>query len=390
MAINKAERQELISSLIGKLVIGTITEEESRTLDAWCREAPENGAVLARLQDTERLTKEYRRSKLVDFRRPLSDMKHRLGLAATTAAKPRSIPFYRMVAAVAAILVLVSVGGYLTRGYWMSDDTVSQQPVMAKAEIRPGSTQAILTLDDGSQVALGTDEKANEAAIEEATEGKQVAFQNISTPRGGEFKVTLEDGTEVWLNAASRLRYPETFDGNERRVELEGEAFFKVAKDTERPFYVVSGGQEVRVYGTELNINAYSDEPKVYTTLISGSISLRPVTVQKSELMLTPGHQAVFDKTAASATVHREDVEMVMGWRNGVFVFENQDMSRIMRTLSRWYNFDYEFADKRVAAIEFMGSVPRYSSFQEVVGIFDKVGGIRFTQHNGKVIISAK
>lgn len=390
MAINKAEKQELISSLLGKLVIGTITEEEGMVLDAWRRELPENEAVLARLQDTERLAKEYRRSRLVDFRRPLSDMKHRLGLAGKTAAKPRTLLFYRMAAAVAAIVVLVSVGGYLTRGYWMGDGTVSQQQVMAKAEIHPGSTQAILTLDDGSQVELGADEKANKAAVEEATEGKQVAFQNISTPRGGEFKVTLEDGTEVWLNAASRLRYPDTFEGNERRVELEGEAFFKVAKDAEKPFYVVSGGQEVRVYGTEFNINAYSDEPKVYTTLINGSISLRPVTVQKSELMLTPGHQAVFDKTASSATVHREDIDMVMGWRNGVFVFENQDMSRIMRTLSRWYNFDYEFADKKLASVEFMGSVPRYGSFQEVVSIFDKVGGIRITQRNGKVVISAK
>lgn len=389
MAINKAEKQELISCLIGKLVIGTITDEEREVIDAWCKESPKNEAVLARLHDTERLATEYRRRKLADYRRPLSDMKRRLGLTETAPAKTRTFRLYQWAAAVAAVVIIVA-GGYLTRDRWTGNDSVSQQQVVAKAEIRPGTTQAVLTLDDGRQVELGADEKANKSAIEEATDGKTVAFQDISTPRGGEFKVTLEDGTEVWLNAASRLRYPETFDGDERRVELEGEAYFKVAKDAAKPFYVVSGGQEVRVYGTEFNIHAYGDEPMVYTTLISGSISLRPTTVQKSELMLTPGHQAVFDKATAAATVHREDVEMVVGWRNGVFVFENQDMSQIMRTLSRWYNFDYEFADKRVASVEFMGSVPRYSSFQEVVSIFDKVGGIRITEQGGKVIVSAK
>lgn len=389
MAINQAEKQELISCLIGKLVIGTITDDELAVLDAWRKESAENEAVILRLKDPERLAREYRRHRLVDYERPLSDMKRRLAQTESAPAKHRALPLYRMAAAVAAIVILMT-GGYLTRGYWMGHGSATQQQTIAKAEIHPGSTQAVLTLDDGSQVTLGADEQANHQAIEEATEGKQQTFQNISTPRGGEFKVTLEDGTEVWLNAASRLRYPETFEGSERRVELEGEAYFKVAKDTEKPFYVVSGGQEVRVYGTEFNIHAYGDEPKIYTTLVSGSISLRPTTMQKSELMLTPGHQAVFDKTTASATVHREDVDMVVGWRNGVFVFENQNMSQIMRSLSRWYNFDYEFADKHVAAIEFMGSVPRYGSFQEVVGIFDKVGGIRFTQHNGKVIISAK
>lgn len=295
-----------------------------------------------------------------------------------------------MTAAAAAVVILIVGALYITRGYWLESNHVTHPQLTAQTEIKPGSTQAILTLDDGRKISLGADEQANETAIQEATNEKSVTANCISTPRGGEFKVTLEDGTEVWLNAASRLRYPETFNGNERRVELDGEAYFKVAKNNMKPFYVVSGGQEVRVYGTEFNIHAYSDESKIYTTLVSGSISLRPITMQKSELMLTPGHQAVFDKTTSAASVHREDVEMVTGWRNGVFVFENQDMRQIMRTLSRWYNFDYEFTDQHVANVEFMGSVPRYGSFQEVVAIFDKVGGIRITQQGNKVIVSAK
>lgn len=443
MAINsdrdKSCQQELIARLIGKLVIGTITDEERKALDAWRGECAENDAVVRRLQDTAHLAKEYRRRRTADYHRPLDDMRRRLGLDAApsvadinspvadinssvadaTHGKARALPLYRWAAAVAAMVLLIAGGAYLSRSYWMVTDSLSAsapdadstQQMIAKTDlsqsqdlITPGSTQAVLTLGNGAQIPLGADSKANKAAIDKATAPKGMPC-SISTPRGGEFKVTLEDGTEVWLNAASRLRYPETFGGKERRVELEGEAYFKVAKDQARPFYVVSGGQEVRVYGTEFNIHAYSDEPKVYTTLISGSIALRPASsTQGSELVLTPGHQAVFDKSTASASVHREDLDMVLGWRNGVFVFENQDMRQIMRTLSRWYNFDYEFADKRVAKVEFMGSVPRYGSFQEVASIFGKAAGIRFTfvkmpqapvkmpqaPQGGKVIVSAK
>ena len=212
----------------------------------------------------------------------------------------------------------------------------------------------------------------------------------LTTPRGGEFRVVLEDGTEVWLNAESRLSYPEVFDGKERRVQIEGEAYFKVAKNEEKPFIVNSGGQEIRVYGTEFNVHAYSDEADVYTTLVKGSISLRPVNGNQSELMLTPGKQAIFDKAEETARVVNVDTEVVTSWRSGVIVFEDQTMEQIMRTLSRWYDFDYEFLDRQTAETVFMGSIPKYGTFDEVCDIFHKLGGIRLHQQGRKVIISAK
>ena len=173
-------------------------------------------------------------------------------------------------------------------------------------------------------------------------------------------------------------------------MEVSGEAYFKVAKNAEKPFYVVSGGQEVRVYGTEFNVHAYQDEPTIFTTLVEGSISLKPVEGNRSELMLTPGNQAVFSRSDASARVRKVDTEVVTSWRSGVFVFENQNLEQIMRTLSRWYNFEYEFADQRVAQTEFMGSIPRYGNFSEVVDIFQKMGGIQLVQHGSRVVISTK
>lgn len=383
------EEQNLISWLICKQMIGTITEEELQVLDEWRKQSEYNEAAYQRLQDTDRQTLEYRRSKLINYQRPLDDMKRRLGLEESVAEKPRahSAVVYKLISAAAVLLLIFGATYYFRQSDMKSEK--EQTTVVAKTEILPGRTQAVLTLDNGKQVELGADVQSNTKAIAEITDGEAIAFNNLKTPRGGEFKVTLEDGTEVWLNADSRLRYPETFDGGERRVEVSGEAYFKVAKNAEKPFYVVSGGQEVRVYGTEFNVHAYDDEPTIFTTLVEGSISLRPVGGNKSELMLTPGKQALFNKGDASATVRKVDTEVVTSWLNGIFVFEDQSLEQIMRTLSRWYDFEYEFADQQVASTVFMGSIPRYGSFGEVVEIFQKLGGVRLHQRGRKVVISS-
>lgn len=384
------EEQNLISWLICKQMIGTITEEELQVLNEWRKQNKYNEAAYQRLMDTDRQALEYHRSKLTDYHRPLDDMKRRLSIDDTIKEEPRARTaiIYRLVSA-AAVLLLIFGAAYYYRHADMQSEK-EQPTVVAKTTITPGTTQAVLTLDNGKQVELGADNQQNSKAIAEMTKGEEIAFNNLTTPRGGEFKVTLEDGTEVWLNADSRLRYPETFEGNERRVEVTGEAYFKVAKDAEKPFYVVSGGQEVRVYGTEFNVHAYDDEATIFTTLVEGSISLRPINGNKSELMLTPGKQAVFNKDNASATVRKVDTEVVTSWRSGVFVFEDQNLAQIMRTLSRWYDFEYEFADNKVASTVFMGSIPRYGSFAEVVEIFKKMGGISLHQRGRRVVISSK
>ncbi len=391
------EEQNLISWLICKQMIGTIDEEERMVLDEWRKQNEHNEAAYQRLMDTDRQTLELRRSQMTDYRRPLADMKRRLqGDKNESTSEERNV--WSMVrgskhVALAAAALLFLVGSVIFyRAYQNMEQQTTQQQV-AKADIQPGHTQAVLTLDNGKTVELGADQTINLKAIAQAqksADGEQTAPNTLSTPRGGEFKITLEDGTEVWLNAETTLRYPETFDGDERRVEVSGEAYFKVAKNAEKPFYVVSGGQEVRVLGTEFNVHAYQDEPTIFTTLVEGSISLKPVEGNRSELMLTPGNQAVFSRSDASARVRKVDTEVVTSWRSGVFVFENQNLEQIMRTLSRWYNFEYEFADQRVAQTEFMGSIPRYGSFNEVIDIFQKMGGIQLVQHGSRVVISTK
>lgn len=178
----------------------------------------------------------------------------------------------------------------------------------------------------------------------------------------------------MWLNAESQLIYPENFTDKERRVTVNGEAYFKVKKDSLRPFYVESAGMEVRVYGTEFNINAYAEDENVYTTLVSGSIALKPLHDTQAELVLTPGHQAIFQKDERSTFVRPVDTRAVTSWHEGRFSFEEQTLDQIMLTLSRWYNFDYEITDNRLAKTVFKGSAPRYSELSEVLSILEKSG----------------
>lgn len=388
-----------ISYLICRRLLGSITEEEQAALDKWRSESQHNEASFKRMLHSAWIDNEMNRLRIADYRRPLADMKRRIAMESEHSRKSGTIVFrskeaarqmaYGLSAAAVVLLIVVGAAMYFMRG---SNETQRQIAKVEKTEhaIVHGTTQAVLTLDNGKSVKLGSDETSNERLIAEAVKDEEIKFSNLTTPRGGEFKVVLEDGTEVWLNADSRLRYPEKFGDSERRVELTGEAYFKVAKDIDKPFYVVSGGQEVRVYGTEFNVNAYSDDANIYTTLVSGQVSLKTFGGNNSELMLTPGRQAVYDKSTEAAHVKTVDTEVVTSWRSGAFVFEDQTLEQIMRTLSRWYDFNYEFADKEVAQIVFMGSIPRYGSFNEVVEIFRKMGGIRMRLKGDKVIISTK
>lgn len=385
---------EEIALLICKHIVGTVTAEELAVLDAWRKDSPQNEAVFQRLHDTKQLQVEHHRNRLTDYQRPLDDMKRRLGLGK---ARVRSL-WLRYVAAAACVLLLA--GGYMLYQHLNHPQVERMTAATDSNLITPGTQQATLTLASGETVSLTSDGdhpmslsgKGNALKRRQPVSKplEEPLLATLSTPRGGEFSVVLEDGTEVWLNADSRLIYPEVFNGTERRVELTGEAYFKVTHDEAKPFVVVSGGQEVRVYGTEFNVHAYRDEADIYTTLVEGTIALRLTDDEQGrELLLTPGKQTAFNIEHAAFNVRQVDTEVVTSWRSGIFVFENQTLEQIMRTLSRWYDFDYEFKDQQTAQTVFMGSIPKYSSFDEVCDIFHKLGGIRLTQQGRHVVIAA-
>lgn len=254
----------------------------------------------------------------------------------------------------------------------------------------PGENKAILTLTDGRQIALGEKVGKEKPSLLDKAIAKITGSQKhlcLDIPRGGEFKIVLEDSTVVWLNSETQLIYPEKFAENERRVIVKGEAFFKVAHESNRPFKVETDGQLVTVHGTQFNVKSYKEDKKILTTLLEGSISLSRKG-NNSEVLLSPGHQSQFDKQTSSMNVKSVNAEMVASWRLGKFVFENQTLEEIMQELSRWYSFEYDFANADLKKIEFMGSIPRYSKFTTALTILEKSGNIHFKVHGKHLIVT--
>ncbi|MGV3509862.1 MAG: FecR family protein, partial [Sphingobacteriaceae bacterium] len=195
---------------------------------------------------------------------------------------------------------------------------------------------------------------------------QEVLYNTLSIPRGGQYKVVLPDGTQVWLNAASSLKYPTAFNGNERVVQLEGEAYFEVAKNAAQPFRVEVKDVKVTVLGTHFNINGYTDEAHIKTTLLEGSVKISKGPVQQ---LLHPGEQAITGKSSTIEVVKANSDE-VLAWKNGYFNFHRSNLQEVMRQLSRWYDVDIKYEGK-VPDREFGGEISRNSKASEVLKILE-------------------
>lgn len=378
-------KDEHISTLLLKKIIGSISPNEEMELDTWRKESEGNETLYQKMLDHEYIERQLRQRSLINTERPLADMLQRI----TPQSHSRS---WRKWVAAAAIAAVCIFGGNLL---WQQYTQTEQQEVAAliapstDTSFTPGEKKAVLTLADGRQIALGDKAGKAEPSLLDKAIAKISGSEKqlcLDIPKGGEFKVVLDDSTEVWLNSESKLIYPEKFTDKERRVIVKGEAYFKVAHEANRPFRVETDGQVVTVHGTEFNVKSYKEDKNVLTTLVEGSISLSKAN-GSGEVMLRPGHQSKFNKQDASTTVRTVNAEMVASWRYGKFVFENQTLEEIMQELSRWYNFEYEFSNNDLKQIEFMGSIPRYSQFDTALTILEKSGGIHFKRQGNKLRI---
>lgn len=322
------------------------------------------------------------------------------------AAQPaRIVPVYRRWWWAAAALVLLATGAgvYLTNrtSPTLGHAEASNQP--AKIPIMPGGEKAILTLGDGSTIVLNNAKNGELASqgntkILKLTDGRlayekgrdrstMVAFNAIQTPRGGQYRITLPDGTNVWLNAASSLRYPTAFSGKERSVEMTGEAYFEVAKDSSRPFRVLvnAAGKApatIEVLGTHFNVNAYRDEANIKATLLEGSVKL---TKGAAANILQPGQQAGISEAGSIAITNSVDLDQVVAWKNGYFIFNSQDVPSIMRQISRWFDVEVSYRGT-ISEETFSGMVSRQSNIAQVLKIME-MGGIKFQIDGRKIVV---
>ena len=210
-------------------------------------------------------------------------------------------------------------------------------------------------------------------------------LNEVIIDRGADLSVVLSDGTHVWLNSDSKLKYPETFRGNERKVYLEGEAYFEVTKDSRHAFVVHAGGTETRVYGTEFNINA-RDEKCIRTTLVRGSVSVR-IDGSDKETMLTPGHSAEMNKEKQTVEVTDKDILLYTGWKSGQYYFENTSLEQLFEEIARWHDVKITFADEELKNEHFTGCIPRTASLRKILNMMLKTSYITFEKNGSEVIL---
>jgi len=266
--------------------------------------------------------------------------------------------------------------------------------------IRPGSNKAYLTMSNGSVITLNGAANGVIAAqagmkVNKIREGllkytgnnedtlQDAMFNLITTPRGGQYEVELADGTHVWLNSATSLKYPASFKGSERKVELSGEAYFEVAKNPSKPFLVAVNGVTVRVLGTHFNIMGYNDDRVVKTTLLEGSVRL---SYNGCNALLSPGQQGALNDSQTKFNIVNVDVDDVVAWKNGFFAFDNEDIQTIMKRISRWYDVDVVFPDnfKRKS---FGGTVSRFDNVAEVLKSLELTGSVHFKIEGRRIVV---
>jgi transmembrane sensor len=302
--------------------------------------------------------------------------------------------------AAAAVLLVLGTAVYL----YLSP--VKKQDVLPlaqyTADIKPGGNKAILTLANGKQVIL--DEAKDGVLINQSgmtikksgngqlvyqvnspsrTSGK-VSYNTISTPRGGEYQITLPDGTHIWLNAASSLRFPDRFTGEERNVELKGEAYFEVAKNKEMPFKVRTGDQMIQVLGTHFNVKAYEDEPSYRTTLLEGSVKIYS---GKQGSIIKPGEQAKVSRQGEDKIqIAQVDVEEEMAWKNNKIIFNSKPLKDIMRSVSRWYDVEVIY-EGQIAEKVFTGTISRYENVSKVLKMLESTNLVHFKIEERRITV---
>ena len=280
---------------------------------------------------------------------------------------------------------------------------IHEEQELAKSVMQPGTSKAILMMADGKEVVLEQGQNLNillNERVRVATSSQGIVYEErgkgmvteeynkLTTPIGGEYSLVLSDGTKVFLNADSELKYPVEFSDGKRIVDLKGEAYFEVHKGSLRPFIVRMNGAEVTVLGTSFNVNTYGDDGQIYTTLVNGSVRVSSMK-NKQEEILKPGMQSVMNVQSGLLTVRKVDVEPYVAWREGRFVFRAMTLDLIMRQLQRWYDFEVFYQNSELKDYEFRGVIKRDMDLDKVLSVIKATTNVDF-EVKGKVITIIK
>ena len=391
MNTNDEHEYSRIADLISKQISGEISPVEQAELDGWLQDNPAGQAIYSRLTDEAQRHEAMRRMGRFDEETAWAHFEEKIqGENIIVPLRRRRFIRY---ASAAAVIAGLTVGGYFVIHQKQRVQTAQNQP----HDIAPGHNQATLTLANGKKIVLTKNLKGTLAvqgnttihvnrntsiAYTAANTTTAVQYNTLSTAKGemSPYPLVLADGTKIWLNAASSITFPTAFPGKERIVTVTGEAIFEVAHNAARPFKINVAGQTIEDIGTEFNVNAYADEPNVKVTLASGKVK---IVKDGKEALLNPGQMAI--TTADNIKVADADLDAAFAWKNGLFLYDNEPLSSIMRQVARWYDVDVVYDGANPNKL-FGGGVSRYKNVSQVLRKLELTGEVHFSIEGRRII----
>ena len=389
-----------LNQLLSKYSANQLTEQEHQQFVNWLNTAPED-EVKEALDKAGHHFQNSHENNPADYNAVFNRIESELdSIEEDRHSSNYHTLWARRLRTISAAAVLLIAGG-LAVYFNLNRPELRQAPKVAikKKPIVPGTNKAVLTLANGQAIELNSAANGrlavqNNYSIVKLKEGQlaykplasnnkkitQEGFNTITTPRGGQYQITLPDGTRVWLNAASSLKYQATFAGKQRRVMLNGEAYFEVAKNKLKPFIVSFNNTEVRVLGTHFNVMSYNDEAQTHTTLLEGSVN---ISKGKNSQTIVPGQQAAVGENIKVAYV---DTAQVVGWKNGNFTFSHEKINTVMNKIARWYDIDIDYQGN-ITQEDFVGTIPRSKNLGEVLHKLELTGLLHFKVKERRVIV---
>jgi ferric-dicitrate binding protein FerR (iron transport regulator) len=374
-----------IADLIVKRLEGRLTDEENQYLEKWKHEREENLVLFHKLSQNpekqffKRETQLEKSNKEAGWEKIQSKIKK---------GKVQKLRFSVM--RIAAVLLIA-----LGTTYFFS--TVIDQD--SSGLIQPGKHQALLIMSDGEKYKLDEEITINEGGIQISNSAKELIYQKrsdnnqtqltyntIIIPKGGEYKLTLMDGTRIWLNSNSKLKFPSEFGSGDRKVDLEGEGYFEVARDSAHPFVVDVNKAKIKVLGTSFNVNAYPDLNEIVTTLVEGKVEVRD-TLFGNQDQLLPNEQFLFNRLTGKTKKHVVDTKVFTAWKDGRFVFENESLEDIMMRLSRWYDVEVFFLNESIRELRFSGDLTRYDNIDQILELIEVTQKVKFTIKDRSLLV---
>jgi len=370
---------------------GELDEREEENVRVWLEASQENQNAY------ESLMKDYLRIRWVQENVHIREEQAKKIIFSSLKKKRNLTPYYGVAASIAVLLIV-------TLFFFIREDKQGVSEKLVVSEIKPIQSRALLVLSTGEQIQLtksAQEIQEQDGSVLKIDSVMGVQYDSLSTkraekpiynkivvPRGGEYFVTLSEGTKVWLDADSELEYPVFFSGDFREVKLKGNAYFSVTKKNDKPFIVRVGEFSLKVYGTEFNVNAY-DLQNIETVLVNGSIGFK-ANESTPERMMEPNELAVSDSRTGLSEIHQVDIYPYIAWKNQNIVFVNERLESIMEKMARWYDVTVFFQDESLKDLRFDCNMRRYTDIRDLFFFLEKTSNARFALNGRTVVISKK